>query len=204
MSASRQIVVFDRVSADGYFSAPDGNLNWVVPDSELDKENASGIPGTNTLLFGRRTYDLFEKFWPHVKDNGGTGTAPDPHAPGRYTPEMLAFARLINQAEKIVFSRTRDTVTWNNSELIRELTRESVEAIKHRPGRAIMVFGSGEIVSALTALGLVDEYQFIVGPMLLGSGKALVSGLPMVTKLELVEARPFSSGNVRLRYRRAA
>src|SRR4029079_11696089 len=102
MSASRQIVVFDRVSADGYFSAPDGNLNWVVPDPEIDKEGAAGssghghdrvraadTPGTDTILFGRRTYDMFERFWPHVQ---GDGPAPDPHSPGRYTPEMRAFA----------------------------------------------------------------------------------------------------------------
>jgi dihydrofolate reductase len=68
----------------------------------------------------------------------------------------------------------------------------------------MMIFGSGSLVSQLTQHGLVDEYQFIVGPMLLGSGKTLVSGLPAVTKLELIEAKPFPSGNIRLRYRRAA
>jgi dihydrofolate reductase len=201
MSASRQIVVFDRVSADGYFSAPDGNLNWVVPDPEIDKEGAAGIPGTDTILFGRRTYDMFERFWPHVQ---GDGPAPDPHSPGRYTPEMRAFATMLNQMKKIVFSRTRKSVTWNNSQLVEELDPHEIEKMKREPGKSMMIFGSGSLVSQLTQHGLVDEYQFIVGPMLLGSGRTLVSGLPAVTKLELIEAKPFPSGNIRLRYRRAA
>jgi dihydrofolate reductase len=202
MSGPRQIVVFDRVSADGYFSAPDGSLNWVVPDPDIDKEGAAGVPGTGTLLFGRRTYDMFEKFWPNVQGDGPT--APDPHSPGRYTPEMRAFAAMINSAEKIVFSRTRQSVTWNNSRLIKELDPEEIRRLKEQPGKSMMIFGSGSIVSQLTQLRLVDEYHFIVGPMLLGGGKSLVGGVPSPTKLELVEAKPFASGNIRLRYRLAA
>ena len=61
----RKIVVFDRVSADGYYSATDGNLNWAVPEPELDKGAAGSLDGAGTMLFGRRTYDMFESFWPN-------------------------------------------------------------------------------------------------------------------------------------------
>jgi len=198
----RKIVAFDRVSADGYFSSADGGLNWVTPDPQIDRDGASNTGGTDALLFGRRTYEMFEKFWPNVKENGPV--APDPHSPGRYTPEMLAFAKMLNAVHKIVFSRSRRDVTWNNSRVIAELDPRQVSEMKEQPGGTMMVFGSGTLVSQLTQHGLIDEYHFIVGPTLLGSGKTLVSGVPSLTKLELVDSTEFPTGNVRLRYRRAS
>ena len=118
-NSSRKIVAFDRVSADGYFSAPDGNLNWAVPDQELDKAAVDQSPDGNTILFGRRTYDMFEKFWPSALDD--SPTSPDPHAAGRRTPEMRAMAVWINNAQKLVFSKTRKDVTWKNSRLFHDL-----------------------------------------------------------------------------------
>ena len=129
----RKLMMFNRVSADGYFAAPDGNLNWVVPDAALDKEGASGTQSTDTILFGRRTYDMFEQFWPNVRDDAPA--APDPHTPGRFTPEMRVFAKMINETTKVVFSRTRKDVTWTNSQLRRELAPAEIEAMKQKPGK---------------------------------------------------------------------
>jgi dihydrofolate reductase len=194
----RLIVAFDRVSADGYFADTDGGLGWAVPEPELDRGVAERLSGTGTILFGRRTYDMFERFWPTaVRDDG---PAADPHAPGRLSPEMRAMADWINAAEKIVFSRTRPDVTWNNSRLLRELDPREVRAMKEGPGPQMMIFGSGSIVSQLTEHGLVDEYQLIVCPVLIGNGRPLVSGVATSRRLELAEATPFPSGNVRLRY----
>ena len=194
----RRIVAFDRVSADGYFSSADGGLGWVVPDDEIDKGAAGNLGDNGTILFGRRTYDMFESFWPHV-----TGDSSDPHTPGRYPPQMVAMANWINQAEKIVFSRTRKEVTWTNSRLLPELDPAQVQALKEAPGKGIMLFGSGSVASQLTEHGLIDEYQFIVGPVLLGSGRPLISGVPATTRLELLECRQYPSGNLLLRYGRA-
>ena len=197
----RRIVAFNRVSADGYFSTADGNLGWVVPDQEIDKLAGEAVPGSdNMILFGRRTYDMFESFWPHVV--GDSPTAPDPHAPGRQSPELRAMGVWINEATKVVFSRTRKGVTWKNSRLLHEFEPRAVEALKREPGRDIMIFGSGSIASQLTEHGLIDEYQFIVGPLLLGSGRSLLSGVPKTVKLNLLEAKPYPSGNVMLRYAR--
>ncbi|PYR75382.1 MAG: hypothetical protein DMF86_15570 [Acidobacteria bacterium] len=192
----RRIVAFNRVSADGYFATADGNLGWVVPDQEIDKLGGEAVPGSdNMILFGRRTYDMFESFWPHVV--GDSPTAPDPHAPGRQSPELRAMGVWINEATKVVFSRTRKGVTWKNSRLLHD------EALKREPGRDIMIFGSGSIASQLTEHGLIDEYQFIAGPLLLGCGRSLLSGVPKTVKLNLLEAKPYPSGNVMLRYARA-
>src|SRR5438045_1720004 len=89
MSHARGIVTFDWLTADGYFSAPDGNLNWVVPDKEQAKAAAEEIANFDTILFRRRTYEIFAEFWPHAVVDA-SGTAPDPHHPGRRSAEHAA------------------------------------------------------------------------------------------------------------------
>jgi len=92
----RQIVMFNRVTADAYFAGPDGNLDWVVPDEELDWSGAEALERFDTILFGRCTYELFEAFWPHVIDDSPTSS--DPHDVGRRSPEMRAMAIVIDDA----------------------------------------------------------------------------------------------------------
>jgi dihydrofolate reductase len=196
----RKITMFDRVSADGYFAAANGNLDWVVPDDEIDKM-ATKETGTDTILFGRRTSDQFESFWPKALDD--SPTSPDPHVAGRRSPAIRAMAVWINEANKVVFSRTRKDVTWKNSRLVHEFDPREIEAMKRGPGKDMIIFGSGSIVSLLTQHGLIDEYRFIVGPLLLGSGRQLLTGVPKSTKLTLGEAKAFPSGNVMLNYVRA-
>ena len=198
----RKIVAFDRVTADGYFSGPEGSLDWSVPDAEIDKLGGEAVPGPgNTLLFGRRTYQMFESFWPHVlKDSP---EAPDPHVPGRQSAAMRNMAVFIHEATKIVFSKSLKEVTWHDSRLFRDIEPDNIEAMKNVPGADMMIFGSGQIVSRLSALGLIDEYQLIVSPLLLGGGKTLVNGVATRVKLDLLEAKPYESGNVMLRYARA-
>jgi dihydrofolate reductase len=103
----------------------------------------------------------------------------------------------------LVFSRTLKDVTWRNSRLLHELDPHEVEAMKKRPGRDMMVFGSGSIVSQLTQHGLIDEYQFVVCPILLGSGQPLLSGMSKNSRLDLLETKRYQSGDVMLRYARA-
>lgn len=192
----RRIVMFNRVTADGYFAAPDGGLGWVVPSPELDRAAADNLGGADTILFGRRTYEMFESFWPHAVDQ-------DPHAAGRHSPEMQAMGRWINEATKLVFSRTRTEATWRNSRILPAFDPCEIQALKGGPGRDIMVFGSGSLVSQLTEHGLIDEYRFVVSPVLLGGGRPLLSGVPQSARLDLVEAAAYPSGNVLLRYARS-
>src|SRR5256885_4286618 len=110
----RRIVTFDWLSADGYFAAADGGLDWVVPDEEQAKMAAQDISGFDTVLFGRRTYEIFAAFWAHaVVDD--SGTVPDPHRPGRRSPEHGAIAVALNRMTKIVFSRSMKDAAWENS-----------------------------------------------------------------------------------------
>ena len=196
----RRIMAFNQVSADGYFSGPDGNLDWVVQDPEIGKSVAGNLSGPGTILFGRRTYEMFESFWPKALDD--PKTAPNPHGGGR-SAETRAMAVWINDATKVVFSRTRKDVTWRNSRLVRELDAREIEEMKRQPGADMIIFGSGSVASWLSQHGLIDEYQFVVCPVLLGNGRSLLSGLPKSVKVTLEEARPFPTGNVMLRYARA-
>ncbi|MFL5500756.1 MAG: dihydrofolate reductase family protein [Gemmatimonadaceae bacterium] len=195
---TRRIVAFNRVSADGYFSKPDGKLDWTVPEEELDKGAAENMSGQGTIIFGRKTYEMFAAFWPHAADD--PKGPEDPHSAGRRSPETKAMARYINDAVKIVFSRTLKDVYWKNSRIIDRFDPRQVEAIKNEPGKDIMIFGSGTIASQLAQNNLIDEYQFVVGPVVLGDGRALISGVSKTLRLDLLEAKPYKNGNVMLRY----
>jgi len=115
------------------------------------------------VLFGRRTYELFEKFWKHAVDD--SSTAPDPHHRGERTKEHRAIAIWLNQITKLVFSRTMKNATWKNSRVLHEFDPREIETMKSQPGKDMMIFGSGTIVSQLTQHGLIDEYQFVVCPI---------------------------------------
>ena len=194
----RRIMAFNRVTADGYFTSPDGKLDWVVPEPQIDKEAGEGMSGQGAILFGRRTYEMFQAYWPHALED--SATAPDPHMPGRRSPEIRAMAVWINEAAKVVFSKTLKDVTWKNTRLLHAFDPREVEAMKKQPGPDMLVFGSGSIASQLTEHGLIDEYRFVVGPVLLGSGRPLISGVPKSSRLDLLEAKTYPSGNVMLRY----
>lgn len=191
----RRIVMFNRVTADGYFAGPDDGLDWVIPEPELDRSATAGMPSADTLLLGRRTYEMFAAFWPHALEKGA------PHG-GGMSPEHRAMARWLNDATKLVFSRTLSRADWSGSRILCELEPRELAQMKNEPGKDIMVLGSGSIVSQLTEHGLIDEYQIVVSPTLIGSGRSLFRDLPARVKLELVEARAYPSGNVMLRYAR--
>src|SRR5882757_3814233 len=113
--SNRRIVMFNQVSADGYFAAVDGSTNWVVQDPEVHASAMASMPEIDTMLFGRKTYDNFESFWPHAIDD--SKTSPNPHAPGR-SEQMREMAVWINDTAKLVISKTRKSVTWKNSKLM--------------------------------------------------------------------------------------
>ncbi len=196
----RRIVMFNQVSADGFFSAPDGGLDWVVSDPEIQARAVQGMPYTDTLLFGRRTYQQFASFWPlALKDLNANG----PHGSNKRDPAFSAMANWLNDTKKLVFSKSLQEASWNNSELLNELEPKHIQALKKAPGKDLLLFGSATLVSQLSEHGLIDEYRFVVSPVLLGQGKTLLGEMAARVSLKLVEAKAFASGNVMLTYQRA-
>jgi dihydrofolate reductase len=194
----RRIVTFNHLTADGYFAGTDGNLNWVVQDEEVQKIASAGMPDVDTILFGRRTYEVFEGFWPKALDD--PSTASEPHQPGKRSKEAREMAVWLTETHKVVFSKTRKDVTWKNSRIVRELDPGEIDTMKRQPGKDMILFGSGSIVSQLTEHRLIDEYVFALSSILLGNGRDLITGLSKSARVDLLDVRKTPSGNVVLRY----
>jgi dihydrofolate reductase len=185
----RKLGAFTIVSLDGYFAGPDGEIDWFKNNDEEDKRfSAENADTSSTLIFGRTTYELMKSFWPTPFAIQG-----DP-----------AVARVMNNAQKIVFSRTmkpeKDGPIWKNVRVIREMTPEVILKLKGEPGGDMVILGSGSIVRQLANLGLIEEFGLFVNPIILGSGKYLFEGVKK-TNLKLLESRALGSGKVFLKYR---
>jgi dihydrofolate reductase len=189
----RRIVMINWISIDGFFAGPNGEIDWMLRDPEVDKalheprDDQSGSAGSDTMLLGNTTYTMFENSWPQI--------AKDPNAP----EELHKLADEVIGMTKIVFSRTRQAVTWENSRLLRGDLVEQVKRLKQQGGTPIIIFGSGTLVQPLSNAGLIDEYFLAVTPVVLGDGKRLFQDVHKMN-LRLREARHFKSGNVLLRY----
>jgi dihydrofolate reductase len=116
---------------------------------------------------------------------------------------MKDMAVWINDAVKLVFSKTLKNVTWKNSRLIPAFDPGEIDALKTQPGKNMIVFGSGSLVSQLTKHDLIDEYRFVVSPTLLGGGRTLLNDVEKISKLELIDCKAYPTGNVILTYGRA-
>lgn len=140
-------------------------------------------------VFGRKTYQLMVPYWPDIAKN---------HSGTRAENE---FAQAFDSINKIVFSRSLDSAEGKNTRVVRTNLRDEITKLKQEPGKNILV-GGVSIPSQLIELGLVDEYRFVVGPILAGEGRRLLEGvsLPETLQLKLVESKPFKSGCVALRY----
>lgn len=107
---------------------------------------------------------------------------------------------MMDDLQKIVFSRTLDKAEWSNSLLVKENVAEEISRLKQQPGKDMVIFGSGTIVSAFAKLGLIDLYRLIVNPVVLGKGKPLFKNMDNKLRLKLLNAKAQSSGNVILEY----
>jgi dihydrofolate reductase len=161
-----------------------------IADEELHRHAAEIIGQADALLFGRVTYEMMKAAW---RVPAQTGEKPD------WMDEwMLPFARTIDAAKKYVVSSTLQQVDWN-AELVRGDLGQAVQQLKQESGKGLFA-GGVKLALALTELGLIDEYEFIVHPRLAGHGPTLFSGLSKRVDLKLVSRLEFASGAVAMRY----
>ncbi len=158
----------------------------VIPTEDMHHFAAATIARADAILLGRVTYQLMEEGWRYAPP------------PGTRPAWMEPFAQTINAAKKYVVSSTLAQVDWN-SELLQGDLEQAVKALKQQPGKGLYV-GGVMLPRALTELGLIDEYEFMVQPRLVGHGPALFAGLSKPVDLKLVGRTEFSSGAVALRY----
>jgi dihydrofolate reductase len=190
----RKVYLFMMLSLDGYFEGPNHDLSWHNVDDEFNKFAIEQLREADLILFGRRTYELMESYWPEaVKDP-------------TISKVNLEIANSINNTNKIVFSRTLDKVNetenWKNVKLIREFNPDEIRRLKEQPGKGMWVGGSDLAVSFIKA-GLIDEFRFMINPVVVGAGTPIFRGMVGKLKLELIKTRPFKSGNVLAYYKPA-
>ena len=161
----------------------------MVPDDELFEGSTNLLRDVDLLIFGRKTYQLMVPYWPDV--------AKDPSA----TKSDKEFADAFVSINKIVFSRSLDSVEGKNTRLVRTNLQDEILKLKQQRGKNILV-GGVNIPSQLMELGLIDEYRFVVQPIIAGEGAHLLKGvsLPEKLQLKLVDSRIFKSGSVALHY----
>jgi dihydrofolate reductase len=186
----RKIVLSEWVSLDGYTSGPDNDMSFIGEsfDEEMGKYEDDFLSSGDTLILGRVTYDSFAGSWPYVPDK------PD------VSEGEKAYARKLNAMKKIVFSKTLQSADWSGSSLVRDIDPNEVRSWKSESGKDILIYGSATIVQQFTSLGLIDEYQLLVHPVVVGGGKALFDNVQQKRRLALVSSRAFKSGVVLLTY----
>lgn len=182
----RRLVAFENVTLDGYFTDANGDIGWAhgPSDPEFDGFIADNASGGGQLLLGRKTYDLMAGYWP------------TPLA----SQQAPIVAEGMNQLPKVVYSRTMDAASWSNTTVVKGDLAAAVRRMKSESGPGMAILGSGSIVSQLTQQRLIDEYQLVVNPVVLGKGRTLFDGVTARPTLKLIKSRVFRNGKVFLCY----
>jgi len=181
----RKLIAAINMTLDGFCDHTAG-----IADDEIHQHYNELLSIADTLLFGRITYQLMESYWPSVVKNP-TGNKP-----------MDEFAVLIDNISKIVFSRTLKNVEWKNTKLKKDVIKEEVINMKHsrNGGSKNILVGSPGLIVNLTQLGLIDEYQLCVQPIILGTGLPLFKNITGRVDLKLLKTKTFGCGAVTLYY----
>jgi dihydrofolate reductase len=189
-----KINVFNHMTVDGFFAGPNGEIDWfkvIKKDDDWEKyTHEQSSRSGNALIFGHTTYEMMKSYWP--------------------TPDAIrndpVMAQAVNNSLKIVFSKTlknvEDKPNWKNIKLFPEIKPEEIIKLKEQAGEDFTILGSGSIVQQFANLGLIDEYQLVIVPIILGAGKSLFKDVKR-TNLKLLGTRSFKNGIVLLKYRPA-
>jgi dihydrofolate reductase len=182
----RKVVAAEFVSLDGVMESPD---KWHFPyfDEEMGQAVGEGFAASDAMLMGRVNYEEWAAYWP------------------QQDPEENPIAATMNGRRKYVVSTTlEEPLEWSNSTLIKgNEFAEEIGNLKEQEGKDIVISGSGTLVRSLLRDGLLDELKLMIHPIVVGSGKRLFEEGEGQTKLELVDARTFSTGVLYLTYRPA-
>ena len=180
----RKINAFLFISLDGYYKDNHNDISWHRHGGDESEFSADSLKADNILLFGRVTYEMMVGFW----------TTP---MAMETLPEV---AEGMNKSDKIVFSNTLKKAEWKNTTLLSGDIISKIRKMKSEPGKDMTILGSGTIVSQFVDAGLIDSFQIMIDPVVLGNGKALFNGVQTKMVLKLVSSKTFKSGVVLLNY----
>ncbi len=191
----RKLFLHIAVSFDGYIEDENHELDWHFADAEFESYLNDTLRSIDTMIFGRKAFELLAQYWPTAEDN--PAFAPNPADLSHH----IEAARMMNSKRKIAISNTLKSTDWANSTIIGGDVAAEIEALKKTPGKDIALFAGANVANSFMRLGLIDEYRVIVNPIFLGGGTPLFEGGCARTELEVLEVRRFNAGGVLLRYR---
>ncbi|MBK6604584.1 MAG: dihydrofolate reductase family protein [Leptospiraceae bacterium] len=182
----RKVVFGINITADGYCSHEDG-----IADAELHNYFTEMLRKTDVILYGRKTYQLMVPYWPDLVKNPSEDEASND------------FARVFDSLDLLVFSTTLKEVSGSKTRIVRGNIAEELIALKNKPGKDIAV-GSLSIASQLSDLGLIDEYHFVVQPIVAGKGPRLFETFQSKNslRLDLISTKKFQTGVIALHYKK--
>jgi dihydrofolate reductase len=177
----RKVILDLAVSLDGFIEGKNGEIDWCIMDPDMGFTHF--LEQIDTILYGRKSYDLWGKYIPKTDDSDAD----------------KEFWNLIHSKKKYVFSKTHKE-TDDNVIFINKNVLEEVNTLKNQSGKDIWLYGGASLITTFIHLGLVDEFRLSVHPVVLGEGKPLFIDIQQRLNLSLIDAKPFSSGVVQLIY----
>jgi dihydrofolate reductase len=188
-----KIIALGHISLDGYMADLNGQINWIRMDEVTNKFVKEIYRGAAGTIYGRKTYELMDPFWPDVLKTRE-----------KWPPWIVEYAEWVDEALKVVVSTTIGTLSWNNTRLIRDNVVEEMRRVKQEVKGDLLLLASAQLLATLLPAGLVDEVGVTVTPVILGEGMPYFRGLKDRVGLELREEKRFSNDVVGLRYGVAA
>jgi dihydrofolate reductase len=185
-----KIIALGHISLDGYMADPEGQINWIRMDGEIAVLVAELWRNAAGTIYGRKTYELMDPFWPDVLKNTE-----------KWPGWMVDYAEWVNEALKVVVTTTLKSIAWKNTRVVGGHVVEEIGRIKQEVKGDLLLLASAQLLSTLLAAGLVDEVVVTIWPVVLGAGKPYFARLRDRVGLELREERKFSNGVIALRYR---
>lgn len=179
-----KITAFNFITLNGFLNDANGDISWHRHGLEENQFASDSLESNNTLLFGRKTYEMMASYWP-------TQMALD------NDPEI---AKGMNNAHKVVFSSTLKTADWHNTQIISGDIVYWAKRQKTSQNRDMTILGSGNILTLLAQNGLIDEYMIMIDPVAIGSGNSIFKGIDQPLNLKFCDVQTFNSGVVLLKY----
>jgi dihydrofolate reductase len=186
----RKIIASMNITLDGFIAGSNGELDWHFTNWSIDMSDAltEQLSKADTILLGANTYRVMAGYWPSANVN-------------LCFPRVdMAYAEMMNSYRKVVCSKTVNSLHWNNSIQIKDNTLKAITQLKQQPGKEIMIYGSGKLVSSLLQNNLIDQCMLWVHPVILGNGRPLFGTIKKHIKTRLAGVRSFNSGVVIIQY----
>ncbi|MGW7872636.1 dihydrofolate reductase family protein [Staphylococcus xylosus] len=188
----RKLVVFLHSSLDGFVEGPQGymDIGWITYNHELEDFANEVLQTADTIVWGRKTYEMMYDYWPTVPSNENA------------SEHELNHAKWIENVEKVIFSKALNSVDWHNSRLVKKNVKDEIIHMKQQEGEDIVVLGSPRFAHYLMQLDVVDEYKITVSPTLIGKGLPLFQNIHEQVDLKLIDNKTFESGALGLIYQK--